>query len=92
MLQLIRIGLVFCLTLGTASVAIADSQVAVFAGGCFWGVDAVYRHVRGVSEVVSGYAGGSAATKPALYRDQRPAQAGAAEATVPGAVSVRPTC
>jgi len=37
-------------------------QTAVFAGGCFWGVDAVFRHVRGVTAVVSGYAGGGAAT------------------------------
>jgi len=37
-------------------------QTAVFAGGCFWGVDAVFKHVKGVSNVVSGYAGGSAAT------------------------------
>ena len=37
-------------------------QMAVFAGGCFWGVDAVFKHVKGVSEVVSGYAGGNAAT------------------------------
>jgi len=37
-------------------------QVAVFAGGCFWGVDAVFKHVRGVFSVESGYAGGSAAT------------------------------
>src|SRR5438094_4529188 len=37
-------------------------ETAVFAGGCFWGVDAVFRHVRGVLHVVSGYAGGSAAT------------------------------
>ena len=36
-----------------------DTQTAVFAGGCFWGVDAVFRHVKGVSEVESGYAGGS---------------------------------
>ena len=35
---------------------------AVFAGGCFWGVDAVFRHVKGVSKVVSGYAGGGADT------------------------------
>jgi peptide-methionine (S)-S-oxide reductase len=35
---------------------------AVFAGGCFWGVDAVFKHVKGVTNVVSGYAGGSAAT------------------------------
>jgi peptide-methionine (S)-S-oxide reductase len=37
-------------------------QTAVFAGGCFWGVDAVYKHVKGVTRVVSGYAGGVAAT------------------------------
>jgi len=37
-------------------------QTAVFAGGCFWGVDAVFKHVKGVSMVESGYAGGSAAT------------------------------
>ena len=37
-------------------------QVAVFSGGCFWGVDAVFKHVKGVAKVTSGYAGGSAAT------------------------------
>jgi peptide-methionine (S)-S-oxide reductase len=35
---------------------------AVFAGGCFWGVDAVFKHVKGVSSAVSGYAGGNATT------------------------------
>ena len=35
---------------------------AVFAGGCFWGVDAVFKHVKGVANVVSGYAGGGADT------------------------------
>lgn len=35
-------------------------QTAVFAGGCFWGVDAVFKHVKGVASVESGYAGGSA--------------------------------
>jgi peptide-methionine (S)-S-oxide reductase len=39
----------------------ASTDTAVFAGGCFWGVDAVFRHVRGVVHVVSGYAGGGAA-------------------------------
>ncbi|MEP7062892.1 MAG: peptide-methionine (S)-S-oxide reductase MsrA [Betaproteobacteria bacterium] len=34
-------------------------QTAVFAGGCFWGVEAVFRHVKGVSSAVSGYAGGN---------------------------------
>jgi peptide-methionine (S)-S-oxide reductase len=38
------------------------TETAVFAGGCFWGVDAVFKHVRGVVRVVSGYSGGSAAT------------------------------
>jgi peptide-methionine (S)-S-oxide reductase len=37
-------------------------QTAVFAGGCFWGVEAVFRHVKGVSSAVSGYAGGAANT------------------------------
>jgi peptide-methionine (S)-S-oxide reductase len=37
-------------------------QTVVFAGGCFWGVEAVFEHVQGVSQVVSGYSGGSAAT------------------------------
>lgn len=37
-------------------------QTAVFAGGCFWGVEAVFRHTKGVSSAVSGYAGGDAKT------------------------------
>jgi len=37
-------------------------QTAVFAGGCFWGVDAVFKHVKGVDRVLSGYAGGEAST------------------------------
>jgi peptide-methionine (S)-S-oxide reductase len=34
-------------------------QTAVFAGGCFWGVEGVFRHVKGVTSAVSGYAGGT---------------------------------
>jgi peptide-methionine (S)-S-oxide reductase len=37
-------------------------QTMVLAGGCFWGVEAVFEHLNGVSDVVSGYAGGSAET------------------------------
>ena len=33
-------------------------QTAVFAGGCFWGVQAVFQHVKGVVSATSGYAGG----------------------------------
>jgi len=36
-------------------------QTAVFAGGCFWGVEAVFEHVKGVTNAVSGYAGGKPA-------------------------------
>jgi peptide-methionine (S)-S-oxide reductase len=42
--------------------AVPGPQTAVLAGGCFWGVDAVYKHVNGVAKVVSGYAGGTAKT------------------------------
>jgi peptide-methionine (S)-S-oxide reductase len=38
--------------------AAAAEQVAVLAGGCFWGVQAVFQHVKGVTGAVSGYAGG----------------------------------
>ncbi|WP_152046937.1 peptide-methionine (S)-S-oxide reductase MsrA [Aureimonas psammosilenae] len=39
----------------------SGSQVARFAGGCFWGVQGVFQHVKGVSNAVSGYAGGKTA-------------------------------
>lgn len=39
----------------------AALDTAVFAGGCFWGVEGVFEHVRGVTDVVSGYAGGKVA-------------------------------
>jgi len=42
------------------------SDVAVLAGGCFWGVQGVFQHVKGVSNAVSGYAGGTKET--AHYR------------------------
>ena len=42
--------------------ATSHREVAVFAGGCFWGVEGVYEHVRGVIDATSGYSGGSAAT------------------------------
>ena len=37
-------------------------QTAVLAGGCFWGIEGVYEHVRGVRKVLSGYAGGEKGT------------------------------
>jgi len=53
MRKLALIGLLFA-----TSAASAQTQTAVFAGGCFWGVEAVFEHVSGVQEAVSGYAGG----------------------------------
>ena len=52
-------------------------QVAVFAGGCFWGVEAVFDHVRGVRKAWSGYAGGSAGT--ATYEQVSDGDTGHAE-------------
>ena len=40
----------------------AASETAVLAGGCFWGVQGVYEHVKGVTRAMSGYTGGSQAT------------------------------
>jgi peptide-methionine (S)-S-oxide reductase len=40
----------------------SGTETAVFAGGCFWGVQGVFQHVKGVKSAVSGYAGGEAAT------------------------------
>ncbi|MCW1382197.1 peptide-methionine (S)-S-oxide reductase MsrA [Novosphingobium sp. KCTC 2891] len=37
------------------------ARTAIFAGGCFWGMEAVFSHVKGVSSVVSGYTGGNRA-------------------------------
>jgi peptide-methionine (S)-S-oxide reductase len=39
----------------------AAEDTAVFAGGCFWGVEAVFEHVKGVKSAISGYAGGDVA-------------------------------
>jgi peptide-methionine (S)-S-oxide reductase len=42
--------------------ATPGQETAVFAGGCFWGIQAVFQHVKGVKSAVSGYAGGRVAT------------------------------
>lgn len=46
-----------CLPL-SASAAPSGTETAVLAGGCFWGMESVFEHVKGVRDVVSGYAGG----------------------------------
>jgi peptide-methionine (S)-S-oxide reductase len=46
-----------------ASLAQSKGQeTAVFSGGCFWGIQAVFQHVKGVTSAVSGYTGGEAST------------------------------
>jgi peptide-methionine (S)-S-oxide reductase len=55
----------------------AGAQTAVLAGGCFWGVEGVFEHVRGVIRVVSGYSGGQADT--ASYRQVSSGRTGHAE-------------
>ena len=44
---------------GAGARAAAGLETAVLAGGCFWGVQAVFQHVKGVTNAVSGYAGGT---------------------------------
>jgi peptide-methionine (S)-S-oxide reductase len=46
----------------TPKASTSSQATAVFAGGCFWGVEAVFKHVKGVSSSTSGYAGGAAGT------------------------------
>ena len=46
----------------TPAVKTKGEQTAVFAGGCFWGVEAVFEHIKGVRNVTSGYSGGAAKT------------------------------
>jgi peptide-methionine (S)-S-oxide reductase len=58
--------------------AAPKSETAVLAGGCFWGMESVFEHVKGVTDVVSGYAGGSA--KDASYEKVSSEGTGHAEA------------
>src|SRR5678815_3220143 len=55
----------------------ATSETAVFAGGCFWGVQGVFQHVKGVTDAVSGYAGGDKRT--AQYEEVGTGRTGHAE-------------
>jgi len=56
----------------------AASEVAVLAGGCFWGQQGVFQHVKGVTKVVAGYSGGAA--KTATYDQVTTETTGHAEA------------
>jgi peptide-methionine (S)-S-oxide reductase len=52
--------LLFLPLLASPVAAAPRTETAVLAGGCFWGMELVFEHVKGVTDVVSGYAGGSA--------------------------------
>ncbi len=62
---------------GTGEATASGPEVAVLAGGCFWGVQGVYEHVKGVIRAVSGYTGGSRAT--AQYETVSTGETGHAE-------------
>jgi peptide-methionine (S)-S-oxide reductase len=64
--------------LAASATAPAHAETAVLAGGCFWGMETVFEHVKGVKDVVSGYAGGSA--RDANYRAVSSERTGHAEA------------
>ncbi len=55
----------------------AASETAILAGGCFWGVQAVFQHTKGVTAAVSGYAGGK--TEQPSYRQVTTGRTGHAE-------------
>lgn len=59
-------------------VAATADQTAVFAGGCFWGIEAVFEHLKGVKSAVSGYAGGT--TRSPSYDEVSSGTTGHAEA------------
>lgn len=73
-LAIVPIVITMACNVATATVTIPDplvdaplasakgEQIAVLAGGCFWGIEAVFEHVKGVIDVKSGYSGGAAST------------------------------
>src|SRR6476469_7964592 len=59
-LTMTRLAPLLLIAAGRAAAA-PKTETAVLAGGCFWGMESVFEHVKGVTDVVSGYAGGKAA-------------------------------
>lgn len=68
---------VFDAPVATRQASESGLQTAIFAGGCFWGVEGVFSHTRGVTSAVSGYHGGTANT--ATYRQVTSGTTGHAE-------------
>ncbi|MGN6154209.1 MAG: peptide-methionine (S)-S-oxide reductase MsrA [Sphingomicrobium sp.] len=78
--RLVNFALSGLALLGASAAAAPQPHLAtaVLAGGCFWGMEAVFEHVKGVTDVVSGFAGGSA--RDADYQDVSSERTGHAEA------------
>jgi peptide-methionine (S)-S-oxide reductase len=72
-----KLALILAL-LATPAAAEPRTETAVLAGGCFWGMEAVFEHVKGVTNVVSGFAGGAA--RDATYDSVSTERTGHAEA------------
>ena len=73
-----KLMLVFAALFAAPAAAAPRTETAVLAGGCFWGMEAVFEHVKGVTNVVSGFAGGS--QKDATYNAVSTERTGHAEA------------
>lgn len=73
-----RLLLPILLITTSPTAAAAKTDTAVLAGGCFWGMEGLFEHVKGVTSVVSGYAGGDA--KDANYEKVSSEGTGHAEA------------
>src|SRR4051812_25697092 len=76
-MKLAKLMIAAALVAGPAHAA-PKTETAVLAGGCFWGMEAVFEHVKGVKSVTAGYAGGTART--ATYEQVSSETTGHAEA------------
>jgi peptide-methionine (S)-S-oxide reductase len=76
--RILTMAAIVPLTASATAAAKEPKETAVLAGGCFWGMEGVFEHVKGVTDVTSGYAGGSA--KDANYDHVSSERTGHAEA------------
>jgi peptide-methionine (S)-S-oxide reductase len=77
-MKLARLAMLAAMIAAAPAAAAPRTETAVLAGGCFWGMEAVFEHVKGVRDVVSGYAGGT--RKDANYESVGSERTGHAEA------------
>ena len=62
LLALTALAAIICATAKASAATPQKTESIVLAGGCFWGIEAVFQHTKGVTDAVSGYTGGSADT------------------------------